>query len=176
MQRLLDRLDSNPIAVWDAMWNLVVANAAYDALMGETGNWRGLERNGIWRYLTGAGSRAVLTPREHDELVERLVVDLRLTAAKYPADRRLHELVAALREHSSHFIDLWDGALSVVPTDTGRRKIVAHPVVGEIEVDCDTLIVAGDDLRIMVYSAATGSSDAERLALAVTSETRSLAV
>jgi hypothetical protein len=39
--------------------------------------------------------------------------------------------------------------------------------LGLIALDCDTLIVAGDDLRIMVYTAEPGTEDAERLALAV---------
>jgi hypothetical protein len=41
-------------------------------------------------------------------------------------------------------------------------------------VDCDVLIVAGDDLRIMVYTAEPGSDDAERLALAVVLGTQHL--
>ena len=41
-------------------------------------------------------------------------------------------------------------------------------------LDCDTLIVAGDDLRITVYTAEPGTQDAERLALAVVLGTQSL--
>jgi hypothetical protein len=43
-----------------------------------------------------------------------------------------------------------------------------------ISVDCDVLIVAGDDLRIMVYTVEPGSADAERLALAVVLGTQHL--
>jgi hypothetical protein len=39
---------------------------------------------------------------------------------------------------------------------------------------CDALIVAGDDLRITVYSAEPGAQDAERLALAVVLGTQTL--
>ena len=41
-------------------------------------------------------------------------------------------------------------------------------------VDCDSLIVAGDDLRITVYTAEPGTEDAERLALAVVIGTQAL--
>jgi hypothetical protein len=34
VQRLLDRLANIPVAVFDATWTLVVANSAYDALIG----------------------------------------------------------------------------------------------------------------------------------------------
>lgn len=36
VQRLLDRLGNVPLVVYDAAWNLIVANAPYDALMGAT--------------------------------------------------------------------------------------------------------------------------------------------
>lgn len=36
VQRLLDRLANTPVAVYDATWNLIVANPPYDALMGQT--------------------------------------------------------------------------------------------------------------------------------------------
>jgi hypothetical protein len=49
-----------------------------------------------------------------------------------------------------------------------------HPDVGLIALDCDALIVAGDDLRITVYTAEPGTEDAERLALAVVLGTQAL--
>jgi transcriptional regulator with XRE-family HTH domain len=174
VQRLLDRLAGNPVAVYDAMWNLIVANTPYDALMGATTTWRGIERNGLWRNLVGPGSRTVQTIEEHDDLVAGLVGDLRMTAARYPHDRRVQRLLAELRAQSPRFADLWESAEVAPREDTSRHKVVDHPSVGRITVDCDTLIVAGDDLRIMVYSAEPGSEDAERLALAVVLGTQSL--
>jgi hypothetical protein len=41
-------------------------------------------------------------------------------------------------------------------------------------LECDTLIVAAEDLRIMIYTAEPDTEDAERLALAVVLGTRSL--
>jgi hypothetical protein len=41
-------------------------------------------------------------------------------------------------------------------------------------VDCDTLIVAADDLRIMIYTAEPDTEDADRLALAIVLGTQSL--
>jgi len=41
VQRLLDRLAIAPVAVFDATWTLLIANAPYDALMGPTTGWRG---------------------------------------------------------------------------------------------------------------------------------------
>ncbi len=55
-----------------------------------------------------------------------------------------------------------------------RPKVVEHPAVGRIALDCDTLVVAADDLRIMIYPAEPGTADAERLALAVVLGAQSL--
>jgi len=47
-------------------------------------------------------------------------------------------------------------------------------VVGPITVDCDVLVVATDDVRIMIYSADPATEDADRLALAVVLGTQNL--
>src|SRR6202012_3811347 len=59
VQRLLDRLSNTPVAVYDATWTLITANAPYDALMGQTTSLRGIERNSIWGHLVGPGNRFV---------------------------------------------------------------------------------------------------------------------
>lgn len=175
VQRLLDRFVGIPLVVYDAAWNLVVANAPYDALMGETSALRGNERNGVWRNVMGPASRARQTPAEHDEQVAGLVADLRMTAARYPADQGLRRLVADLRAASPWFVELWETAPDPAPAEPSRHKVIDHPTVGPITVDCDTLVVAGDDLRIMVYTAEPGSEDAERLELAIVLGTQALA-
>ena len=174
VQRLLDRFAGIPLVVYDAAWNLVVANAPYDALMGETSALRGNDRNGVWRNVVGSGSRAAQTPGEHDEQVARLAADLRTTAARYPKDAGLRRLVAELRAASPRFAELWDTATDPGPAEQSRHKVIEHPVVGPIALDCDTLVVAGDDLRIMVYTAEPGTEDAERLALAIVLGTQNL--
>nr|BFE58009.1 helix-turn-helix transcriptional regulator [Dactylosporangium thailandense] len=174
VQRLLDRLSYTPVVVYDATWTLVLANAAYDALMGETTTWRGLERNAIWRNLAGPRNRVVHTPREQAEHEARLVADLRLTAARYPADRSLRRLIGELADACPRFGELWNAEAPPPPPDPSKRKVVDHPAVGRITLDCDALLVAQDDLRITVYTAEPGTEDAERLALAIVLGTQSL--
>jgi hypothetical protein len=45
------------------------------------------------------------------------------------------------------------------------RKTVRHPSVGDILLDCDVLLVPGADLRMVAYTAASGTSDAGKLDL-----------
>ena len=173
VQRLLDRLANTPVAVYDATWTLIIANAPYDALMGPTTGLRGIERNSIWRHLIGPGNRAVQTPEERADQQARLVADLRLTAARYPADPRLKRLIRELAALSPRFVELWAGNFEP-HQDQGRRKTIDHPDVGHITLDCDTLVVAADDLRIMIFTAEPETEDAERLTLATVLGTQSL--
>jgi transcriptional regulator with XRE-family HTH domain len=175
VQRLLDRFEGIPVVVYDAAWTLIVANAPYDALMGATADLRGNERNGVWRNVVGPASRARQTPEEHAEQVAGLIADLRMTAARYPNDERLRRLVADLQAASAQFAALWDAVVDLPTGEQSRHKVIDHPAVGPITVDCDTLVVAQDDLRIMVYTAEPGSEDAERLQLAIVLGTQSLA-
>jgi transcriptional regulator with XRE-family HTH domain len=174
VQRLLDRLASTPVAVFDATNTLIVANAPYVALMGDTSGQKGIERNTIWRHLVGPGSRARHTPDEQADFETQIVADLRMTASRYPADRSLRHLISHLAAQSPRFVELWESDLTVDLRDTSKHKIIDHPTVGPIELDCDALLVAGDDLRILVYTAEPGTDDAERLALAVVLGTQAL--
>ncbi len=174
VQRLLDRLSHTPVVVYDASWTLVLANAPYNALMGDTTTWHGLERNAVWRNVARLPSRVVHTPQEQADHEALLVADLRLTASRYPADRKLQHLIADLTSRSPRFAELWDAEAPQPPADPSRRKTVDHPAAGLITLDCDTLLVALDDLRITVYTAEPGTEDADRLALAAVCGTQSL--
>jgi len=174
VQRLLDRLAGTPVAVYDAAWTLLAANPPYNALMGDTTRWQGMERNSLWRHLVGPGTRAVLTATEKASLEVGLVADLRRTAARYPADPSLRRLIGTLAAGSPRFAELWDTDTPVPDQEPSKRKVIDHPVVGPITVDCDILLVATDDVRLMVYSAAPATQDADRLALAVVLGTQDL--
>ncbi|WP_382306013.1 helix-turn-helix transcriptional regulator [Herbiconiux sp. UC225_62] len=174
VQRLLDRFSNTPLAVYDAAMTLIVANPPYEALMGVSTSARGIERNAIWRNLVGPGTRTVMTAEEKAAFEASLVAELRLTAARYPSDRTLHRLVRELAALSPRFATLWESGDTVPRHDPARRKVVEHPAVGRITLDCDTLVVSGDDLRVMIYTAEPGTEDAERLALAVVLGTQTL--
>ena len=174
VQRLLDRLAHSPVVVYDATWTLLLANAPFDALMGETTAWHGIERNAVWRNLLGPRSRVVHTAQEQADHEARLVADLRLTASRYPADQPLRRLIGTLREQSPRFAELWDSDTPPPAPDLAKQKVIDHPDVGRITLDCDTLFVSGDDLRISVYTAAPGTADAERLELAIVLGTQTL--
>ncbi|MFJ8363452.1 helix-turn-helix transcriptional regulator [Streptomyces sp. NPDC093984] len=173
VQRMVDRFTGTPVAVYDATWTLLMANPPYAALMGDPSGWRGNERNSVWRHFVGPGSRARHTPESLRAFEAALVADLRAAAARYPADQRLRRLIGDLRTNSDRFAELWDSG--TVGRHEAARKIIDHPHIGALTLDCDVLTVAGSDLRIMVYTAEPGTEDAERLALLTVLGTQTLA-
>ncbi|MGW3569603.1 MmyB family transcriptional regulator [Streptomyces sp. NPDC000941] len=63
-------------------------------------------------------------------------------------------------------------AVRPAATLSGRAKAPVRastsgdcPEIGEITLDCDVLLVPGEDLRVVTYTAAAGSRDAGKLDL-----------
>lgn len=161
IQRMLARLSDVPIAVFDATWTLLTHNEMWTALMGPSQGDHRWSENVVWRAFNGVEGRVRHPfPREYHA---SLVADLRDVLSRYPADRGLTEMVAALRRSSGEFAGLWDDA--AVVRYRSSSKTIDHPDVGAIELDCDVLTVEESDLRVIVFTAARGSAAAEKLDL-----------
>jgi transcriptional regulator with XRE-family HTH domain len=158
VQRILDRFDDVPVIVIDAAWTIVAANRLAGALLADE--------------LVGenAARREFLGPqwvrRDHaDEqrFQREVVADLHLQLARHPDDAAVRAVVDELHAASPHFAALW--ADPPAAASASSRKTFHHPIVGDITVDCDTLEVVGSDLRLVLWTAAPGSADADALAL-----------
>lgn len=165
VHRLVSRLHELPLAVFTAHWQLVVWNRTWVALHGDpTGasdNQRNLARAVFLDGYDAAAFRPARSVGGRTELDSALVADLRLAATTYPQDPGLARLVSDLRAGSGRFERLWStGAAAQHTNDT---KAIDHPAVGELVLDCDVMVIPGVDLRVVVYSAASGSPDAGRL-------------
>jgi transcriptional regulator with XRE-family HTH domain len=163
VQRLLDQLSGSPLSVHDAAWNLLSWNPLWAARMGDPTPWRGKERNIAWRHFTHQPARVTHAPDQQDRFETALVSDLRSSAARYPKDTRLAALINHLRSASTRFGDLWDS--HTVGFHTTDSKTVHHPELGAVTVDCVTLTIPGNDLRIAVCSAPAGTATADQFAL-----------
>lgn len=161
LQRVLERLGDTPVAVYDAAWTLLQTNELWVALTGESAARPGRSTNRVWRSFHDELGR--VRHRSESEHRRSLVADLREVAARYPADPFVVGLVSDLKHSSAEFAELW--AAAEVHAYSTDRKIVDHPSVGEIELDCDILSVHGSDLKIVVFTAAPGSAAATKLKL-----------
>ena len=173
LQRLLDQLSGIPVSVNDASWTLLAWNPLWAALVGDPAGSRGRDRNVLWRYFTGAPGRVTHTPEDEPRFEASAVADLRAAAARYTRDAGLRRLVADLREASPRFARLWDSR--EVGTHERDHKTVHHPELGPITVDCDVLSVPAVDLRVVAFTAAPGSADADKLRLLAVLGTQDLA-
>ncbi|MFJ7342926.1 hypothetical protein ACIQU3_21885 [Streptomyces sp. NPDC101110] len=99
--------------------------------------------------------------QDGDALKPALVADLRTALVDHPRDRALIGLVEELGAGGAEFARLWDEG--AVGPHVSARKTVVHPQVGEVRCDCDVLTVPGCDIRLVVYTVAAGSADAENL-------------
>jgi transcriptional regulator with XRE-family HTH domain len=166
VQRILDRLADVPVVVMDAAWFVVAANPLAVALIGDATQLPARERNIAWRHFTGAPTRMARDAEEDARMEVEAIADLHEALGRHPADGPLRELIADLRAVSPRFAELWEQR-PVAPR-TASRKTIVHAEVGPVTLDCDVLTVRGSDLRLIVYTAAPGTPDANALALLAT--------
>jgi transcriptional regulator with XRE-family HTH domain len=156
--RILARFDDVPVMVLDPAWTIVAANSLAHALFGEDP----VGQNTARRLFLGP--QWVERPAEEQERFEHEIVgDLHLQIARHPDDAALRALVAELRATSERFAGLW--AEPPTSASAASRKTFRHPEVGDVTVDCDVLEVVGSDLRLVLWTAAPGSADADAIAL-----------
>jgi hypothetical protein len=106
----------------------------------------------------------VRSERGQDAFEASIVADLKDAVSRYPGDAQPSGLVRELRSASEVFARHWATRTAAVQHTTDRKTIL-QPEVGDILLDCDVLIVPGADLRMVTYTAATGSGDAGKLDL-----------
>jgi transcriptional regulator with XRE-family HTH domain len=162
--RLLEQLQS-PICVYDALWTQLAWNRSFAVLLGDPSGWRGLDTNLVYRYLVGAPTRVQRDPDNHDFL-GAYVTDLRATHAKFPSDPRVNNVITSLAAASPRFSELWDS--HEMASLHATHKILVHPQVGPLHLDCEVLRVEGADLRVVLFTAAPGTPEADSLQLLAT--------
>lgn len=166
VQRLIARLGETPVAVFTAAWDLITWSPLWETLFGEPVRAGNRPPNTARSYFIPTipifERGRILSRSGGDDAFEASVVaDLRRVHGRYPEDRNVRALVQELLSSSDRFRELWD--TGAVGEHQSERKVVRTDVVGDIEVDCDVFSVAGTDLRIVAYTAASGSDAAAKL-------------
>ncbi|WP_306213931.1 helix-turn-helix domain-containing protein [Actinoplanes sp. RD1] len=169
VERMVTRLREWPVAVYSADWWLLRWNDAWTALLGDSTELRGRERNVVWFEMTQPNPQVWVDPDEDESYRDAIVGDLRVAALEHPGDAELADLVTALHEVSPEFTERWSAARPA--RFRGMRKHIDHPGTGPLVLDGDVLQAPGSDLRMVVYSPAPGTRDAERLARLLSSRT-----
>lgn len=164
VQRLVAGLRDTPVAVFTAEWSILTWNALWARLVGDPLQVPAAHRNLVYALFLDpqAGTRwPVRSEQNETELLSAVVSDLRVAAATYPRDPKLAALIATARSGSATFCELWDSGH--IGHHFSDRKTVSHALVGDLTLDCDTLLVPGVDLKVVVYTARAGTPDAAKL-------------
>ena len=163
LQRVLDRLDDTPAMILTALNETLMQNRLAVAIFGDHSRFTGLARSGIYRWFTDPGERAVYPVDDQTRQGRAHVASLRLAYGLSGRQSRAGQLVRALLKESPEFTELWERH------EVARRfedhKILLHPEVGEIEVDCQALFTEDQSQLLLVLTAAPRTEAAQKLEL-----------
>jgi transcriptional regulator with XRE-family HTH domain len=162
VRRIVQQWAADPVAVYDATWDLLDWNPMFAAAFGNPASLPIDHRNALLAHFQGRLHGVRYSPQDGAAFEASVVADLRATTSRYPRDPRLTTLLARLL-HSDHFRDLW--SRGSVAAHQGTVKTIEHPSVGHITVRSDTLITQDNDLRIVVCTAPAGSEARGKLDL-----------
>lgn len=175
LQRVLDRLGDTPALILDPLGQTLAQNDLARALYGDATAHAGWERSEIYRWFAHPETARSVYP-EHDRARQgrALVAGLRAAVGTLGTTSRAGELVAVLQETSPEFAELWDR--QEVARRFADHKVLVHPEVGEIEVDCQVLLTEDQLQALLVITATPGSESEEKIRLLGVLGTQDLAV
>lgn len=151
---LLVTLARVPAFVQDRFMNVLAANPLAVALSprNEPGT------NVLRAAFLDPAERELYEDWEH--VMEDATAGLRAAVGERINDPQLEALVTELSERSAYFLQLW-GRHDVRPKVAGKR-LLHHPVVGELELFHEKLAVTGMDGHLLVIHHAEPGSASER--------------
>ncbi|KAB2352262.1 helix-turn-helix transcriptional regulator [Actinomadura rudentiformis] len=172
LRRLLNRLDDTAAAVFAADWQLIWWNRSWAGLLGDPSatppRLRNFARDTF--SIDGAGARLShwpVTSLAQDTVESAVVSDLRRATGRFPDSDRLTHLIQVLTTGNERFAELWSSG--TVGAHREDHKIVDHPAVGPISVDCDVMTDGDAERKIVILTAAPDTEDETRFRLAVLS-------
>jgi transcriptional regulator with XRE-family HTH domain len=161
--RVLDRLDDTPALILSNLGETLVQNRMAEALFGAKSGYTGLARSEIYRWFTVPAERLRYPEDDRDRQSRAQVANLRAAYGSMGPKSRAGELVRALAKASPEFAGLWER--HEVAKRFEDHKILLHPELGPIEVDCQVLFTEDQSQALLVLTAPPRSEGYEKLRL-----------
>jgi transcriptional regulator with XRE-family HTH domain len=161
--RVLDRLDDTPALILSSLGETLVQNRMAAALLGDHSGYTGLARSDMYRWFTDPAARRYYPADDHDRQSRAHVANLRAAYAAAGPKSRASEMVRALQQESAEFAGLWDR--HEVARRFADHKVLLHPELGEIEVDCQVLFTEDRLHALLVLTAPPRTEAFEKLQL-----------
>ncbi|GAA2212463.1 helix-turn-helix transcriptional regulator [Nonomuraea monospora] len=161
--RVLDRLEDTPALILSDLSETLVQNRMAQALFGDRSGYTGLDRFEIYRWFTDPAERLHYPEDDRDRQSRALVANMRAAYGTRGPQSRAGELVRALRKESAEFAELWDR--HEVAKRFEDHKILVHPELGDIELDCQVLFTEDQSQALLVLTAPPRTEGYEKLRL-----------
>jgi hypothetical protein len=161
--RVLDRLADTPAVILSSIGETLVQNAMAAALFGDSSGYTGLARSEIYRWFTDPAERLHYPENDRDRHSRASVANLRAAYGQLGARSRAGELVRALQRASPEFARLWE--LHEVARRFEEHKVLIHPELGPIELDCQVLFTEDQSQALLVLTAPPHTEGYEKLQL-----------
>jgi transcriptional regulator with XRE-family HTH domain len=162
VQRMLDAMIGAPAYVRNGRMDILAANQLGFALYSEMfANPRRPVNSSRFAFLD---PRATTFFIDWERVADDAVAILRSEAGRNPHDRDLSDLIGELSTQSEDFRVRW-ARHNVRYHDTGLKRI-HHPIVGDLELSYEAMILRADsELTMFAYTAEPGSKSEEGLGL-----------
>lgn len=154
---------SVPALISDDVHQIVAQNPLNVALLGPLSTAGGLGSNFLWRWFTDFELRSRYLADQHATLSREYVADLRSTLGRRGTDPAVRDLVGGLSAASAEFRTVW--ARHEVATRRTTHKVLTHPEVGRLDMECDVVLSPPSGQRLVLFRPKPGTSTAERLTL-----------
>ncbi|MEV0612438.1 helix-turn-helix domain-containing protein [Nonomuraea sp. NPDC050404] len=154
LRRLLDDLTATPAVVLGRRTDILGWNPMAAALFTDFARTPERKRNFVWLVFGDPAFRTLYPQWEY--VARSCVAQLRMEAARDPADPRLADLVGELSVRDEDFRRWWGGH-HVAVRDVGT-KVLHHPIAGDLTLDWSALTCATDpDQQLVTLTAEPGS-------------------
>jgi transcriptional regulator with XRE-family HTH domain len=161
--RVLDRLDDTPAMVLSSLGEVLVQNRMAVALFGDRSRHTGLARSEIYRWFTDPAERLIYPEDDRPRQSRAQVANLRAAHGIMGPRSAAGDLVRALQKASGEFAALWDR--HEVAQRFADHKILIHPELGPIELDCQALFTEDQSQLLLVLTAPPHTEGYEKLEL-----------
>jgi transcriptional regulator with XRE-family HTH domain len=153
---LVELLPETPAYVVSARYDILAWNRLATYFVGDLSGFAEDDRNMVrWMFARPADD-GYWDDEEALAFTRSVVADLRGAYARYPGDRSIAALTGELLSLSPQFAAMW--AEHEVGGHHPMLKRVDHPLTGPVEFECQVLLIADTDQRLITYVAAPGSA------------------
>lgn len=160
--RILDRLQDTPAQVMTALGETLLQTPAARALLGDETRYTGFARSILYRWFTDDAARLVYPAEDHATLGRSFTAGARLAYARDGTGSRAACIVEDLLDRSAEFAALWKRHDVTQAPELNKR--IAHPTLGVLDLQCQSL---HDPLQLhilLVFTAEPGTPSYTKLA------------